>query len=70
MQGGKHATLLPQSNLRFVVHSSRPLCVARPCERKEGLDTFFSSRDKLTKVFARLSLGCSKEETEAYTSKQ
>lgn len=40
MQGGEHATLLPESNLRLAVHSSRPLYGAGPFERKEGLDTF------------------------------
>lgn len=51
MQGGEHATLLPESNLRFVVRASHPLHGARPCERKEGLDTFFSSKDKHNEGF-------------------
>lgn len=51
MQGGEHATLLPESNLRFAVRASHPLHDARPCERKEGLDTFFSSKDKHNERF-------------------
>lgn len=54
MQGGEHATLLPESNLRLAVHSSRPLYGAGPCERKEGLDTFvffLANRTSTQKVF-------------------
>jgi len=56
VQGGEHATLLPESNLRFVVLSSHPLYGAGPCERKEGLDTLFVSEDKHTK-FSVVSTG-------------
>lgn len=58
MQGGEHATLLPESNLSLAVHSSRPLYGAGPCERKEGLDTFvFFSQigQAYKKVLSRLS---------------
>lgn len=70
VQGGEHETLLLDSNLSFSVHSSLPLLYgAGPCERKEGLDTFFLHCRQAHKVSIRLSLVCSKEETEAYTGK-
>lgn len=37
MQGGEHATLLPQSNLKFAVHSSHPLYGAGPYQWCSGL---------------------------------
>lgn len=59
VQGGEHAKLLAESNLRFAVHSCPLPYGARPCERKERLDTLrFSLLRQIYKLFSLLFHRC------------